>query len=86
MLLGGLVLLARPGLLAVGFDLTLVIAVVLILGGAVLLLTGIWNGATAPTPTGRTTERSSDRVLDSALGPVWIGATTLLQVARQPDG
>ncbi len=43
MLLGGLVLLVRPGLLAVGFDLTMVISVILILGGAVLLLTGIWK-------------------------------------------
>jgi Flp pilus assembly protein TadB len=43
MLLGGLVLLVRPGLLAVGFDLTMVIAVILMLGGAVLLLTGIWK-------------------------------------------
>lgn len=43
MLLGGILLLARPGLLAVGFDLTLVIAVVLILGGVAVLLTGIWH-------------------------------------------
>lgn len=43
MLLGGIVLLARPGLLAVGFDLALVIAVVLILGGVTVLLTGIWR-------------------------------------------
>jgi len=43
MLLGGIVLLVRPGLLAVGFDLTMVISVILILGGAVILLTGIWK-------------------------------------------
>ena len=43
MLLGGIILLARPGLLAVGFDLSLVIAVVLILGGVTVLLTGIWR-------------------------------------------
>ncbi len=43
MLLGGIILLAHPGLLAVGFDLTLVIAVVLILGGVTVLLTGIWR-------------------------------------------
>lgn len=43
MLLGGITLLARPGLLAVGFDLTLVIAVVLILSGVAVLLTGIWR-------------------------------------------
>jgi hypothetical protein len=43
MLFGGIILLARPGLLAVGFDLTLVIAVVLILGGVTVLLNGIWR-------------------------------------------
>lgn len=43
MLLGGIVLLVRPGLLAVGFDLTMVISVILILGGAAILLTGIWK-------------------------------------------
>jgi hypothetical protein len=43
MILAGIVLLARPGLLAVEVDLTLVLAVGLILGGAVLLLTGIWR-------------------------------------------
>lgn len=43
MLLGGIILLARPGLLAVGFDLALVLAVVLILGGVTILLTGIWR-------------------------------------------
>ena len=43
MLIFGVILLARPGLLAVGFDLSLVIAVVLILGGVTVLLTGIWR-------------------------------------------
>ncbi len=43
MILAGIVLLARPSLLAVEVDLTLVLAVGLILGGAVLLLTGIWR-------------------------------------------
>ncbi len=43
MIVAGIVLLARPGLLAVEVDLTLVLAVGLILGGAVLLLTGIWR-------------------------------------------
>ena len=43
MILAGIVLLAKPGLLAVEIDLTLVLAVGLILGGAVVLLTGIWR-------------------------------------------
>jgi hypothetical protein len=43
MLLGGLVLLARPGLLAIGFDLTLILAVILMLGGSAILLAGIWK-------------------------------------------
>lgn len=43
MILAGIVLLAKPSLLAVGVDLTLVLAVGLILGGAVVLLTGIWR-------------------------------------------
>ncbi len=43
MILAGVVLLAKPGLLAVEVDLTLVLAVALILGGAVVLLTGIWR-------------------------------------------
>ena len=43
MVLAGIVLLAKPGLLAVGVELTLVLAVGLILGGAVVLLTGIWR-------------------------------------------
>jgi len=47
MLLGGIVLLVRPGLLAVGFDLTMVISVILILGGAAILLTGIWKRRSA---------------------------------------
>jgi len=43
MILAGIALLARPGLLAVATELTLVFAVVLILGGAAILLTGIWR-------------------------------------------
>ena len=43
MILAGIALLARPGLLAVGPDLALVLAVVLILAGASILLTGIWR-------------------------------------------
>ncbi len=43
MLIGGIILLARPGLLTLGFDLSLVLAVVLILGGVTVLLTGIWR-------------------------------------------
>lgn len=43
LILAGIALLARPGLLAVGADLALVLALVLILGGAALLLTGIWR-------------------------------------------
>lgn len=43
MIVAGIVLLAKPSLLAVEIDLTLVMAVGLILGGAVVLLTGIWR-------------------------------------------
>lgn len=43
MLIGGIALLVRPGLLAVGADLALILALLLILGGATLLLTGIWR-------------------------------------------
>jgi uncharacterized membrane protein HdeD (DUF308 family) len=43
MIAGGIVLLVRPAVLSVGSDLTMVFALVLILGGAVLLLTGIWR-------------------------------------------
>ena len=43
MILGGILLLARPGLLAVAPDLAMVLAVLLIVGGAVLLVTGIWR-------------------------------------------
>ncbi len=43
MIVAGIVLLARPSLLAVEIDLTLVMAVGLILGGAVVVLTGIWR-------------------------------------------
>ena len=43
MILGGILLLARPGILAVGPDLALIFAVLLIVGGAVLLVTGIWR-------------------------------------------
>jgi len=39
----GLCLLAKPSVLAVGIELTLVIAVGMILGGAYLLLAGIWR-------------------------------------------
>ena len=39
----GIVLLAKPGLLAIGPDLVLVMAAGLLLGGATLLLTGIWR-------------------------------------------
>jgi hypothetical protein len=43
LIIGGLCLLARPSVLAVGVELTLVIAVAMILGGAYLLLAGIWR-------------------------------------------
>ena len=43
LIVGGLCLLARPSVLAVGVELTLVIAVAMILGGAYLLLAGIWR-------------------------------------------
>ena len=43
MIVAGIVLLAKPGLLAIGPDLALVMAVGLLLGGATLLLTGIWR-------------------------------------------
>jgi hypothetical protein len=43
MILGGILLLARPGILAVAPDLAMVLAVLLIVGGAVLLVTGIWR-------------------------------------------
>jgi hypothetical protein len=43
MILGGILLLARPGLLAVAPDLAMVLAVLLIVGGAALLATGIWR-------------------------------------------
>ena len=43
MILGGILLLARPGLLAVGADVALVMAVILIVGGAAMLLSGIWR-------------------------------------------
>jgi hypothetical protein len=43
LIVGGLCLLARPSVFAVGVELTLVIAVAMILGGAYLLLAGIWR-------------------------------------------
>lgn len=43
MIMAGILLLTRPGVLAVSPDLAMVLAVVLIVGGAVLLLTGIWR-------------------------------------------
>ncbi len=43
LIVGGLCLLAKPSVLAVGVELTLVIAVAMILGGAYLLLAGIWR-------------------------------------------
>lgn len=43
MILTGILLLARPGILAVAPDLALILAVLLIVGGAVLLVTGIWR-------------------------------------------
>jgi hypothetical protein len=43
MILGGILLLARPGILSVAPDLALVLAMLLIVGGAVLLVTGIWR-------------------------------------------
>jgi uncharacterized membrane protein HdeD (DUF308 family) len=43
MILGGILLLARPGILAVAPDLAMVLAVLLIVGGAALLVTGIWR-------------------------------------------
>jgi len=43
MIVGGILLLARPGILAVAPDLAMILAVLLIVGGAVLLLTGIWR-------------------------------------------
>ena len=43
LIVGGLCLLARPSVLAVGVELTLVLAVAMILGGAYLLLAGIWR-------------------------------------------
>jgi hypothetical protein len=43
MIVGGILLLTRPGLLAVSPDLALILSVLLIVGGAVLLLTGIWR-------------------------------------------
>lgn len=39
----GIALLARPGLLAVSADLALILAVLCIVGGVTLLLTGIWQ-------------------------------------------
>jgi hypothetical protein len=43
LILAGLIMLARPGLLAVGVEFTMVIAASAILGGAYLLLVGIWR-------------------------------------------
>ena len=43
MIVGGILLLARPGILAVAPDLAMILAVLLIVGGVVLLLTGIWR-------------------------------------------
>jgi hypothetical protein len=43
LLAAGVALLARPGLLAVSADLALVLAVLFIVGGVTLLLTGIWQ-------------------------------------------
>ena len=43
LLAAGIALLARPGLLAVSADLALVLAVLFIIGGVTLLLTGIWQ-------------------------------------------
>lgn len=43
MIMVGILLLARPGILAVSPELAMVLAVLLIVGGAVLLVTGIWR-------------------------------------------
>ncbi len=43
LIMGGILLLARPGILAVSPELAMVLAVLLIVGGAVLLVTGIWR-------------------------------------------
>jgi hypothetical protein len=43
LIVAGLCLLAKPSVLAVGVELTLIIAVGMILGGAYLLLAGIWR-------------------------------------------
>ena len=43
LLAAGIALLARPGLLAVSADLALVLALLFIVGGVTLLLTGIWQ-------------------------------------------
>ncbi len=43
MIVGGILLLARPGILAVAPDLAMIMAVLLIVGGATLLVTGIWR-------------------------------------------
>jgi Flp pilus assembly protein TadB len=43
LIVAGLCLLAKPSVLAVGVELTMVIAVAMILGGAYLLLSGIWR-------------------------------------------
>lgn len=47
LIVAGLVLLARPALLAVGVELTMVLAAGLIVGGAYLLLVGIWRRRSA---------------------------------------
>jgi hypothetical protein len=47
LIVAGLVLLARPALLAVGVELTMVLAAGLIIGGAYLLLVGIWRRRSA---------------------------------------
>ena len=43
LIIAGVILLAKPGLLAVGVEFTMVIAAAAILGGAYLLLVGIWR-------------------------------------------
>jgi len=43
MIVAGIGLLARPGILAVSANLAMILAVLLIVGGAILLVTGIWR-------------------------------------------